>query len=124
MFSFYKLFLNVTSSLKVVNIFLVSQTRFFSNQQLIISFFYCDRNTFELIIEQLTNTTIQKCQMEEADVALSLSIIDTRALLTQAGPTGLIKSLWKSENIPRALFCVIRNKKIISVLGCAEIINH
>lgn len=67
--------------------------RYFSNQQLIISFFCCDRNTSELIIEQLTNTTMEKYQMEGADVALSLSIIGTRALLTQAGPVGLIKSL-------------------------------
>lgn len=52
--------------------------------------------------------------MEGADVPLSLSFIGTRALLIQAGPIGLIKSLWKNENIPRILDCVINNKEIIN----------
>lgn len=53
-FDFYKLFLNVTSSLKVVHIVLVSQSRYFSNQQLIISFFVVvvvNEIPFELIID-------------------------------------------------------------------------
>lgn len=57
---------------------------------------------------------MKKCQLEGADVALSLSIIGTHALLTQAGPIGLIKSLWKNENIPRILECAINNKEIMN----------
>lgn len=58
------------------------------------------------------------------DVALSLSMIGTRALLTQASPIGSIKSLWKNGNIPRILSCLISNKNTVSVLDYAEIINH
>lgn len=42
--------------------------------------------------------------MEGADAALSFSIIGTCAFLTQAGPIGLIKSLWKNGNIPRYFY--------------------
>lgn len=74
----------------VSGIFLINSNNF-------LFFYYF----FELIIEQLTDTKMKKCQMEGADVALSLSIIGTCALLTQAWS----KVYGKIETFP-GYFCV------------------